>query len=71
MSIEISTCILTPTFRDALRRVLEERPGENDVTLFLTDPNTHYRIQFYSKKYHVSVTHGLIDELTKLGVIVI
>ena len=71
ISIEISTNILSASFRQALKETLEKYPGPTGLSLFLVDPKTHYRIEFNSKKYLVSVTPGLVEELTKLGVSIV
>ena len=67
-SLDITTPMLTPRFREDLVKVVKKHKGKIPLTLYLYDPETHYRIQFISKKFQVGVTSGLIQDLHKIGV---
>ena len=67
-SLDITTPMLTPQFREDLVKVVKKHKGKIPLTLYLYDPQTHYRIQFISKKFQVGVTSGLIQDLHKIGV---
>jgi hypothetical protein len=60
--------MLTPAFRQDLLRVVKRHKGGLPLTLFLSDPVTKYRIQFYSRKFQVAVTTELIRDLAAIGV---
>ena len=68
LCIEVKTDMLSKQFRDSLLQTIKEHAGNTELFLYLTNPETHFRIGFYSKKYRVSVTPGLIDALTKMGI---
>jgi len=67
-SLDITTPMLTPKFREDLVKLVKKHKGKIPLTLYLYDPETHYRIQFVSKKFQVGVTSGLIQDLQKIGV---
>ena len=67
-SMEVTTPMLTPQFRENLVKVVKKHKGSIPLTLFLYDPGTKYRIQFYSKKFQVAVTSEFIQDLHKIGV---
>ena len=67
-SLDLTTPMLTPKFREDLVKLVKKHKGKIPLTLYLYDPETHYRIQFVSKKFQVGVTSGLIQDLQKIGV---
>ena len=66
--IELTTPMLTERFREDLARVVKQHKGRIPFTIFLYDPVTKYRIQFFSKKYQVEVSSDLIRSLAAIGV---
>ncbi|MBO4633769.1 MAG: DNA polymerase III subunit alpha [Bacteroidales bacterium] len=66
--LDITTPMLTQQFRKDLVEVIKRHKGNIPLTLFLFDPQTRYRIQFYSKKYQVAVTSGFIQDLQRIGI---
>ena len=66
--IELTTPMLTERFREDLARVVKQHKGRIPFTIFLYDPVTKYRIQFFSKKYQVDVSSDLIRSLAAIGV---
>ncbi len=66
--IDLKTPMLGKNFNDSLVRVVKAHKGTTPLIIFLFDPVTHYRIQFYSKKFQVSVSQGLIRDLAGIGV---
>ena len=66
-SLDLETPMLTPEFRKELVKVLKKHKGNLPLTIYLTDLETHYRIQFYSKKFQVAVTTEFIQDLRRIG----
>jgi DNA polymerase-3 subunit alpha len=67
-SMDITTPMLTQEFRKQLVDVVKRHKGNIPLTLYLYDPQTRYRIQFYSKKYQVAVTSEFIRDLHDIGI---
>ena len=67
-SMDITTPMLTQEFRKQLVDVVKRHKGDIPLTLYLYDPQTRYRIQFYSKKYQVAVTSEFIRDLNDIGI---
>ncbi len=67
-SMNLTTPMLTQKFREDLVRVVKKHKGNIPLNLFLYDPKTNYRIQFYSKKFQVAVTSDFIRELRQIGI---
>ena len=66
--LDLTTPMLTQQFRQDLLRVVKQHKGPIPLTLYLFDPETRYRIQFYSKKYQVAVSSEFIRDLQQIGV---
>ncbi|MBR3671047.1 MAG: DNA polymerase III subunit alpha, partial [Spirochaetia bacterium] len=66
--MDITTPMLTEEFRHKLVDIIKHHKGNIPLTLFLYDPQTRYRIQFYSKKFQVAVTTEFIRELHAIGI---
>ena len=66
--MDITTPMLTQQFRQDLVKVVRKHKGNIPLTLYLYDPGTRYRIQFYSKKFQVAVTSDFIRDLRAIGV---
>ena len=66
--LDLSTPMLTQQFRHDLIKVIKEHKGTIPLTLYLYDPVTRYRIQFYSKKFQVAVTSEFIRDLQRIGI---
>ena len=67
-SMDITTPMLTQQFRKDLVAVVKKHKGNIPLTLFLFDPVTRYRIQFYSKKFQVAVTSEFLQDLHRIGI---
>ena len=67
-SLDVTTPMLTQQFREDLVRVVRKHKGNIPLTLYLFDPGTKYRIQFYSKKYQVAVTSAFLQDLRSIGI---
>ena len=67
-SISISTPMLTPEFRERLVRLIKKNKGNVPLTMYLYDPEKKWNIEFLSRKFKVSVTADLIDELNAAGI---
>ena len=66
--IDLTTPMLNAAFRERLAKVLRRHKGQTPFTIILFDPETRYRIQFYSKKFPVSVSSELIKDLAAIGI---
>ncbi|MBQ4389691.1 MAG: DNA polymerase III subunit alpha [Bacteroidales bacterium] len=66
--MDITTPMLTQQFRKDLVAVVKKHKGNIPLTLYLYDPVTRYRIQFYSKKFQVAVTSDFLQDLHRIGV---
>ena len=67
-SLDITTPMLSQEFRKDLVEVIRRHKGNIPLTIYLFDPQTRYRIQFYSKKFQVAVTSQLLQDLRQIGV---
>ena len=67
-NLDIDTPQLTPEFRTAFVNVIKKHKGSIPLNIFIYDPVTHYRIQFFSKKYQVAVTQEFIQALRLIGI---
>ena len=67
-SINISTPMLSPEFRENLVKTIKRNKGNVPLTMFLYDPEKGWNIEFLSRKFQVSVTAPFIDELQRLGI---
>ena len=67
-SMDITTPMLSQEFRKELVDVVKRHKGSIPLTLYLYDPQTRYRIQFYSKKFQVAVTSEFIQDLHRIGI---
>ena len=67
-SLDITTTMLSPAFREELVKVIKKHRGTIPLTLYLYDPATRYRIQFYSRKFQVAATTELINDLRRIGI---
>ena len=67
-NLDIDTPQLTPEFRTAFVNVIKKHKGNIPLNIFIYDPVTRYRIQFFSKKYQVAVTQEFIQDLRRIGI---
>ena len=67
-SIQISTPMLTPEFRERLVKMIKRNKGSVPLTMFLYDPDKKWNIEFLSRKFKVAVTEQLLDELQELNI---
>ena len=67
-SVTIDTDVLNAEFRKKLIKLLKANQGKTPLSLYLHDKATGYNLEFYSKKFAVSVTSNLIDGFTLLGI---
>ncbi|MBR1522351.1 MAG: DNA polymerase III subunit alpha [Bacteroidales bacterium] len=67
-SLDIDTSILSPEFRSRFVSIIKSNKGSVPLNIFVFDPQTRYRIQFYSKKFKVNVTTEFIQELRSIGI---
>ncbi len=67
-AINISTTMLSPEFREKLVKLLKAHKGNTPLTMFLTDPEKGWKIEFLSRKFTVAVTAPLLEELDKMQI---
>ena len=67
-SIQISTPMLTPEFRERLVKMIKRNKGSVPLTMFLYDPDKKWNIEVLSRKFKVAVTEQLLDELQELNI---
>ena len=67
-TIKISTAMLMPEFREKLVKLIKKNKGNVPLTMLLHDPEKGWNIEFLSRKFRISVTAPLIEELGRLQV---
>lgn len=67
-TIKISTAMLTPEFREKLVKLIKKNKGNVPLTMLLHDPEKGWNIEFLSRKFRISVTAPLIEELSRMQV---
>ena len=67
-SINVTTSMLSPEFREKLVELLKKNKGNVPLTMFLYDPVKKWNIEFLSHKFKVQVTLPFIEELRSLGI---
>ena len=65
--VNVETSQLNESFRKNLVKILKAFPGKIPLNLFLVDKATGYKLEFFSKKFAVSVTNEFLDSLERLG----
>ena len=60
--------MLNEKFREKLVKVVRKHKGITPLNIFLIDPVTRYRIQFYSKKFPIAVSMEFINDLKQIGI---
>ena len=67
-SINVTTTMLSPEFREKLVELLKKNKGNVPLTMFLYDPVKKWNIEFLSHKFKVQVTLPFIEELRSMGI---
>ena len=68
LSINVTTTMLSPDFREKLVMMLKRNKGKTPLTMFLYDPVKKWNIEFLSHKFKVQVTNEFLEELKSLGI---
>ncbi len=68
LAIYLKTPMLTEDFRRQLVGLVSRNKGTVPLTIYLTDPETRYTIEFLSKKFQVAVTAEFIEALERLDI---
>jgi DNA polymerase-3 subunit alpha len=68
LSINVTTTMLSPDFREKLVKMLKRNKGKTPLTMFLYDPVKKWNIEFLSHKFKVQVTNEFLEELKSLGI---
>ena len=67
ITLNIQTTVLNPEFRKRLLATLKGSKGDIPLKIALNDPVKGYQVEFNSRKFRVSVTSDLIQQLKELG----
>ena len=67
-SLQISTPMLTPDFRENLVKMIKRNKGSVPLTMFLYVPEKKWNIEFLSRKFKVAVTAQFIEELENMNI---
>ena len=67
-SFDLTTPMLNDNFRKNLVKTVKKHKGSLPLTMYLYDPNTKFRIQFYSRKFQIAVTSDFIQDLRDIGI---
>ena len=68
LSINVTTTMLSPAFRENLVKMLKRNKGKTPLTMFLYDPQKKWNIEFLSHKFKVQITNEFLEELKTLGI---
>ena len=68
LSINVTTTMLSPAFREKLVKMLKRNKGKTPLTMFLYDPVKKWNIEFLSHKFKVQISNEFLDELKALGI---
>lgn len=69
IELNISTDALNEHFRKDLVRTIKTYKGETPLNIRLTDKETGYKIDFFSKKFKVKVCSDFLLEIERLGIL--
>ena len=67
-AINVTTPQLTGDFRKKLVKLLKENKGSTPLNMYLYDPKTKYKVEFFSKKFQIAVTNDFLYGLRDLGI---
>ena len=67
-SINISTTMLNPAFRESLVKTIKRNKGKVPLSMFLYDPEKKWNIEFLSRKFQIAVTQDFINELQDMHI---
>ena len=67
-SINISTPMLSPEFREKLVKMLKKNKGTVPLTMYLYDPIKKWNIEFLSHKFKVQITPSFLEELKMMDI---
>ena len=68
LKLSISTTMLTGEFRENLVNIIKRNKGSIPLTMTLHDPQTHFKIDFLSRKFQVTITQQLMNQLESIGI---
>ena len=68
LSINVTTTMLSPDFREKLVKMLKRNKGKTPLTMFLYDPVKKWNIEFLSHKFKIQITNEFLEELKSLGI---
>ena len=68
LSINVTTTMLSPAFREKLVKMLKRNKGKTPLTMFLYDPVKKWNIEFLSHKFKIQITNEFLEELKSLGI---
>ncbi|MCQ2142695.1 MAG: DNA polymerase III subunit alpha [Bacteroidales bacterium] len=68
LQLHINANDLTPKLHEDLIKLLKKHKGTTAVSMVVFDPATRYKAEFLVRKYHISPSTELIDDLSALGI---
>ena len=66
--MEITTPMLTKSFRENFESVVKHHKGNLPLMINYFDPETGYRVPFYSRKNQIAANSELIRALREMGI---
>ncbi|MEZ4979731.1 MAG: DNA polymerase III subunit alpha, partial [Chitinophagales bacterium] len=67
MQLKLSLESINEEFVENILAVLENHPGQHNVSVEIIEPEEGHKISFYSKSKRVNISQDLIDDLRDLG----
>ena len=67
-SINVSTPMLSPEFREKLVKMLKKNKGSVPLTMYLYDPLKKWNIEFLSHKFKVQISPSFLEELKMMNI---
>ena len=68
LKLSISTTLLSGDFRKSLVDIIKRNKGSIPLTMTLHDPQTHFKVDFLSRKFQVTLNQQLMDQLESIGI---
>jgi len=66
INLHLSSDQLSNDFRKSLIKLFKEHSGNMQLCICLSDPNTGYKVDFYSRKFKVAINGDLLDSLDSM-----
>ena len=67
-SINVTTPMLSPQFRESLVKLIKKHKGNVPLTMNLYDPVKKWNIEFMSRKFKVNINADFIYDIEQMGI---